>query len=79
MVVVVRKDGIFRNKYKKDIWGGFDSILCCALFCFLKMLTAAAPGCECHCGRAKTVTKIVGGVETEVSEYPWQAGMIGFP
>ena len=45
--------------------------------CFdLQSLTVAAPGCECHCGLVQRATRIVGGVETEVSEYPWQAGLV---
>merc|ERR1712130_553381 len=31
---------------------------------------------DCTCGIAKRSTRIVGGVETEVNEWPWQAGMV---
>merc|ERR1712107_500561 len=31
---------------------------------------------DCKCGLAKRRTRIVGGVETEVNEWPWQAGMV---
>merc|ERR1712012_451906 len=37
--------------------------------------TGGASG-DCKCGLAKRRTRIVGGVETEVNEWPWQAGMV---
>ena len=30
----------------------------------------------CHCGLAKKRTRIVGGVESEVNEWPWQVSFI---
>ena len=30
----------------------------------------------CFCGLAERVTRIVGGEDTEVNEYPWQAGIV---
>merc|ERR1712223_997739 len=37
--------------------------------------TGGASG-DCKCGLAQRSTRIVGGVETEVNEWPWQAGMV---
>ena len=31
---------------------------------------------ECYCGLAERATRIVGGEDTEVNEYPWQAGLV---
>jgi len=41
-----------------------------------------SPGTEkpyedsCYCGLAERATRIVGGQDTEVNEYPWQAGLV---
>ena len=45
-------------------------------WCHLKNIVGLGESCDCSCGVAQRATRIVGGVETEVSEYPWQAGLV---
>nr|AOW41607.1 trypsin [Euphausia superba] len=36
------------------------------------------PTGDCKCGRVNRQTRIINGQETEVLEYPWQAGLVGY-
>ena len=41
----------------------------------LKFFVLAVPD-DCKCGLAQRATRVVGGQDSEVNEWPWQAGLI---
>merc|ERR1711963_992538 len=38
--------------------------------------SGAPTSSDCKCGLAKRATRIVGGVQAEINEYPWQIGIV---
>ncbi|CAL4151165.1 unnamed protein product, partial [Meganyctiphanes norvegica] len=66
---------IFKSNKKKN-YSGFS---CYATADSGTTVSTELPGVgsgDCKCGQANQASRIVGGVETEVNEYPWQAAMI---
>ena len=46
---------------------------CCA---FHSVCLRTDPSDDCECGVSKRASRIVGGQETDVNEYPWMAGLV---
>merc|ERR1712106_558669 len=59
---------------KKGQKKGFKCVVSCE---GVQLTTTVEPPTigDCECGIPNRVKRIVGGIETEVNEYPWQAGL----